>query len=419
MPDQLPPAPLLRLSAARIQRFRALHDVSFTLGPISFLIGENNVGKSALLRALDVALGAQTFEDDFLVRADGGRVDDFVIDLRFEPWDGDEFELVVADIVGTRMKGLADPPQFFAWRAHGTIAADGSGVSVVRRYLTDWPGPDDDDGPRLTRNDSRLVSFFLLDAKRDFADDQRSSRSFWGRLLSDIEITPELNGEIEAELRALSEKVVGSSEVLAAARADLERLMATLGSSIRAVDIEPLPARVVEVARSVDVVVGSPSGHSLPMRLQGQGTRSVAAVLAFHAFTDLRLGKGDLRPAVIAGFEEPEAHLHPQAQRAMFGLLERMPGQRIVSSHSPLIASHAELSEVIVMRQAETGIECLQIEPALLDPPALSITDRERLERLLLRPHGECLFARLVVLVEGDTEEGAIPVNRTGIGVCS
>jgi putative ATP-dependent endonuclease of OLD family len=378
---------------------------------MTVIIGENNVGKSALLRGLQVAFGGQPVEDDLFVDPAGLRTDRFVLDLRFEPWPGEEFPPFVTDIVGPQMLGLVEDAPFFAWRIVGTMAADGSGVNTHRSYSTAWPPPEDDDGRRLTPTDHRLAAFFLLDARRDFAEDQRSTRSFWGRLLSDIEINPDLRAAIELELRSLSDRVVSSSDVLAAARTELGGLRSTLGTTVETVDIEPLPGRVVEVARAVDVVVATPAGHALPMRLQGQGTRSVASLHAFRAFTEMRLGKGDdVKPVVLLGLEEPEAHLHPQAQRAMFTLIERMSGQRIVSSHSPLVTSHVSLTDIAVMRHTDGAVRAFQLDRGVLEPPGLSADDREKLERLLLRRHSECLFARLVILVEGDTEEAAIPI---------
>lgn len=50
----------------RISNFRSLESIDLNLGMINILIGQNNGGKSNLLKALDIALGGtrDVSEDD-------------------------------------------------------------------------------------------------------------------------------------------------------------------------------------------------------------------------------------------------------------------------------------------------------------------------------------------------------------------
>lgn len=156
LPDLGVPDPSILLSDARFFRFRALEDVELRLEPLTVLIGENNAGKSAVLRGLDVALGAPPQEDDFFIAVDGSRSADFQIDIRFIPWNGSEFPDSVSDVVGIQMLGLTGPVQHFAWRVNGSLSPSGAGVELARRYLTAWPAGPSDEGPSLSVRTSRL-----------------------------------------------------------------------------------------------------------------------------------------------------------------------------------------------------------------------------------------------------------------------
>ena len=79
------------------------------------------------------------------------------------------------------------------------------------------------------------------------------------------------------------------------------------------------------------------------------GTRSWASMLTVKAFTELLVSKHEqeMEPLFpIMAAEEPEAHLHPNAQRTLYKQLINSHGQVIISSHSPYIAGLAEVNEI-------------------------------------------------------------------------
>jgi predicted ATP-dependent endonuclease of OLD family len=95
----------------------------------------------------------------------------------------------------------------------------------------------------------------------------------------------------------------------------------------------------------------------------------------------------------IIGVEEPEAFLHPSAQRTLARMIaETAAGKRLVSTHSPILVAEAEFGETVLVR-----------DHRFFPPAAVADEIRDAINTALLSGHGaEMAFARSVLLVEGD-----------------
>src|SRR5262249_712302 len=84
-----------------------------------------------------------------------------------------------------------------------------------------------------------------------------------------------------------------------------------------------------------------------PLAHHGQGVQSLAVIFLFQAYIDVLL-KPTFQPeteAVLA-LEEPEAHLHPQAARALAANLGEIKSQKIISSHSPYFIQEIKFTDI-------------------------------------------------------------------------
>ena len=136
------------------------------------------------------------------------------------------------------------------------------------------------------------------------------------------------------------------------------------------------------------------------------GTRSWASMLTVKAFTELRAESHEKEAEPffpILAAEEPEAHLHPNAQRTLYKQLIDVPGQVIISTHSPYIAGLADLHEIKSLRKPVNSAEVYQIRDDFKGD------DLRKLKREVVHSRGELLFSKAIVLSEGETEEQALP----------
>jgi putative ATP-dependent endonuclease of the OLD family len=129
-------------------------------------------------------------------------------------------------------------------------------------------------------------------------------------------------------------------------------------------------------------------------------------MLAVRAFTDLmeELHKAEAEPYhPIVAAEEPEAHLHPNAQRSLFSQLFNSTGQAIVSTHSPYLAAMCALPNLRSLSARGGHTQCY----SLVD--GLSGEELKSLHRQVVRDKGEVLFAKALILFEGQTEDQVVP----------
>ncbi len=104
--------------------------------------------------------------------------------------------------------------------------------------------------------------------------------------------------------------------------------------------------------------------------------------------------------------EEPEAHLHPQLQRVLFGRLLSKGCQIVATSHSTHISSRASLKNLLVLTQKEDTLTTT-CKPATV--AEIGDSDISDLERYLDATRSVLLFARRVILVEGMSEVFLLP----------
>jgi predicted ATP-dependent endonuclease of OLD family len=107
---------------------------------------------------------------------------------------------------------------------------------------------------------------------------------------------------------------------------------------------------------------------------------------------------------VIIGFEEPEIHLHPKAQRDVFNFLKRISKKKqiVLTTHSSIFTDCSENTRLYLVRKGPENIACIE-----------NIEEKEKFKLIkyeLGARNYDLFFYDFVIIVEGDTEEKAIPI---------
>ena len=429
------PAPLSAFSGivireVRVRNYRCLRSVDVELDLLTVLIGQNNAGKTSFLNALFGAIGAGqriiSGDDVFLQKTEVSAPKDRVIaiDIQIRPTDeqgkiADVFPQGSAwlELWGSGVVQDEDERDLVAIRTQfkwNTIKGE---YILERRFLKDWQkdGAKWEDSkpvekvPAVSAQQIEPLAMYLLDAKRDIAEDLRNRSSFWNKMVEEHGLSAEDVKRIEEDLSEINKDIVESSDVLTHIQSHLKNFHETLSCDEDSVSITPLARHLRDLSRGMDVVLSTRGAPPFPLHQQGMGTRSLGTFFTFWAFTTWRQKQGSsgaVHP--MMAMEEPETHLHPQAQRSLFRQINRMPGQRIISTHSPYVCGQSEIAHIRhFSKNAEETLVC-RIDIGTGEKK-LTDEDLRKIDRQVMNTRGDMLFARALVFFEGETEEQAVP----------
>lgn len=407
----------IQIDVVRICGFRGISNIEITLPRVTVLLGQNNAGKTSVIKALQLALGDYSrylSDEDFHIGEDEKRQESITVDLRFIPIEDNsrasEFSEAWQQEFGDKIQAEADGKQFVAIRTIAKPDRVKGGYVVDRFHLDIWQNKEVWQISRVN-NKNRLgkrlesIPFISIDAQRDIHNELKEKSSFIGRVLSSVEYDKKDVAELERMVAEVNKEAIEKSEPLKQLKNHLDNLNQSLEGSGQT-ELTPFPKKIRDLSKRFSMHFGESDKNSFSMEYHGMGTRSWASMLTVKAFTELlaRNHEKEAEPFFpILAAEEPEAHLHPNAQRTLYKQLIDVPGQVIISTHSPYIAGLAELHEIKFLRKPENSVEVYQLRETF------DGDDLRKLKREVVHSRGELLFSKAIVLSEGETEEQALP----------
>jgi len=412
----------MHLSRIQIENFRNFSELDVKLAGNVVVVGENRVGKSNLIHALRLI-----FDPTLSDSARQLSQSDF--------WDGleepDEEDKI---IVSVDIMEFEDDLDVLALLTDFRLDDDPDTVRLTYEFrpkpgLEAQPACDDDyefvcyggesEKKRFGHELRRRVTINLLpalrDAEGDLANWQRSPlRPLIEKAFSEVD--REDLGAIKDAVEAATNRLA-DFETVEKLEENLKELFSAMSGPKQ--DIKPRlgfgETDVTRLYRSIRLLIDD-------------GRRTIndaslgSANIAFLTLKTLELKRlidENRRDHTLLAIEEPEAHLHPHLQRSVYrhffeviGNKEDSPLSILLTTHSPHIASVAPLRSILLLK------DVVDEGTVGYSTAGISLTDTEEsdLTRYLDVTRAEILFARGIILVEGDAEKFLLPVFAESIG---
>lgn len=405
------------VDALRIAGFRGIQNLEITFAPMTVLIGVNNSGKTTVLKALGLAFGdygRYITDEDFFIDNNEKKATEIVVDARIVPatLDGTRANVFDTDWTtefGDKIKAEANGDQYLAVRTRVLPNEIKGGFQIEKATIEKWP----DNAAwltekiKLTKLTSKFegMPFFSIEAQRDIHQELRDKSSFVGKVLAGVDYDEKEIAALEKMIEGINKEAVDKSKELQRLKDHLAQLNQTFQGTGNA-EITPFPKKIRDLSKNFSVHFGETEKNTFAMEYHGMGTRSWASMLTVRAFVDTMRAKHEeeVRPFYpILAAEEPEAHLHPNAQKTLYHQLHGANAQVIVSTHSPYFTAMSDITHVRSLKKTPQGIISTKLEYPI------SANDKKILAREILARRGEILFSRALILCEGMTEEQILP----------
>ncbi len=454
------------ISNVKIKKFRNFLDVDVALDHKQVIIGENNVGKTNFLRAVQLILDKDFSDNDRQLSEN-----DFHESLIDPMINGETIEITL------QIKGFEHNSRLIAQFTDAAISDTPPTLQFVYKFFPNI-GPlgnilnykheiykGNTEQSKFTSEDRSFINIYVIKALRDVERELKANKnSPLYKLVKKYDISKDDLENISESMKVAADELLKLDEIVHIKKAIQERFTSLAGlQSDNEINLSTFDIDTERLLYTLQVYFGiseRPVGELslglgnilyISLMLILLKDRTIPSIIKAEKFLELLALDDDqiinnfyelsdqskylLKPDIagadidslyswmdennsaqqaftILAVEEPEAHLSPILQRLIFReVLHKSNTSVIFTTHSTFIGSIAPLSSIVHVRNVGASSN-------IYSTAKLVINDRERkdIERYIDAKRGELYFGKGIILVEGITEEYIIPAAADILG---
>lgn len=319
----------MRILSVEIQKFRSIKYAKFFMKDITAVVGENNAGKTAILRAINSVLNYQYEHESFETKQHQyAPKNNTYITLTFDDVPNKEYYI-------DKMYGDKLLLQFIF-----SYSDNKRKYKIIKGSIKDNV---DETFVEQMLND---ISYVYIPAGRTNKDVIWNETSILKELVSSYASQyTENRDNISVQVRKATDKIHKS--VLT----KLETIINELYMQNKSVDFKldfPKDLDYSFLLHKIEFSLNE-YGSNYPLREWGSGTKSLA-VIAMHRANALLKNR-----SIVLGIEEPETNLHPQAQKrfilSLKNQLKNNEIQTIFTTHSTVLVNELGHDDILLLRR--------------------------------------------------------------------
>lgn len=464
------------ISRVTIENFRNFRNVDVSLSHKQIIIGENNVGKTNLIRAIQLILDPRLSDEDRMLGES-----DFYNGILDPLENGEEIKISI------EVQGYENNKTLLAVLCDASISTSPATLKFTYRYYPISKGDGskeynytiyqgNNEANLFTHKQRKYFNIRVISALRDVENEMRNSRkSPIMELLKEYEFNKDELERIASNLKTESNELLSMDEIQDAITKMNSRFGKVIGIQPDSeLQLETMDFQANRLISALKLVMGqhkrSTSETSMGLTnllyislilllLEDKTIPSLLSTTQYHFLKELEGSeilddcyeesdkgnfklKNDIEETIsrtlyafmdspsreakgftLLALEEPEAHLHPTLQRIIYRDVMQGNTSLLMTTHSPHVTSVAPLESIVHLLWTSDGTLVNTTANIKLPP-----NEKQDLERYLDVKRGELYFGKAVILVEGIAEEYLIPkfaelldkpLDSRGILVCN